>query len=147
MKNNIILISIILAIIFGANFIWESAHSFLYMPHYAGFWSFVFIHIKASLGDMLIYVLLYLSGAFVFRNNKWFLTQRKYPYLFLIFMGFCLAIIIENFALKSGRWAYNDLMPIVPIINIGLSPILQLVIIPSAIMKVISTYYRKFIFI
>ncbi|KKP68324.1 MAG: hypothetical protein UR66_C0006G0025 [Candidatus Moranbacteria bacterium GW2011_GWE1_35_17] len=144
MKNKIFLILIIFVAIFALNFIWEATHSFLYTPHYSGFSNFIFVHIKASLGDVLLIAIMYLSGFFVFKNNRWFLLKRKYPYMFLVSLGFCLAVIVENFALKSGRWVYNDWMPIIPLFNIGLTPVLQLTILPPVIMWITLKYYEKY---
>lgn len=144
MRNKNILILSIFSIIFGLNFIWEIAQSFLYAPHYEGFWSFMGVHIRASLGDVLIYGFIYLSGWFIFKNRKWFLVERKYPYIFLIFMSFCLAIIIENFSLRSNRWAYNDLMPIIPLIKVGIAPVLQLVVLSPIIKWLFTKYYKKY---
>ena len=36
------------------------------------------------------------------------------------------AIVLEKWALMTGRWAYTSAMPIIPILNIGLTPAVQL---------------------
>lgn len=44
----------------------------------------------------------------------------------IIVIGIILAIIIEWHALATGRWMYGSLMPIVPFLNVGLTPLFQL---------------------
>lgn len=62
--------------------------------------------------------ILFLRVAY-FRERKWYA---------LIF-GFIAAVALERFALGSGRWAYHDLMPIVPLLHTGLTPTIQLGVI------------------
>lgn len=37
-------------------------------------------------------------------------------------------VAIEMWALYTERWVYNSLMPIIPIIRIGLTPTIQLAV-------------------
>jgi hypothetical protein len=41
------------------------------------------------------------------------------------------AVGLEWYALASGRWSYNERMPIVPLVNVGLWPVLQMTLLPS----------------
>jgi hypothetical protein len=43
--------------------------------------------------------------------------------------GIAIAIAIELEALKTNRWAYNKNMPLIPIINVGFTPTIQLALI------------------
>jgi hypothetical protein len=51
-----------------------------------------------------------------FKNKNWL----------IIFIGILIAIFNEWYGLNTGRWLYNDLMPIIPIIKTGLTPTIQL---------------------
>ena len=44
----------------------------------------------------------------------------------IIAIGILIAIGNEWYGLGTGRWAYNSLMPIVPLLKVGLTPALQL---------------------
>lgn len=103
---------------------------FLYAKHYDGFWNFLFVHIKASLGDVLIFAILYLMLAIAFRNFKWFLEKNVWQYFLVALFGFFIAVIIERYALATNRWQYNELMPIIPFFKVGMSPVIQLIILP-----------------
>ena len=41
------------------------------------------------------------------------------------------AVGLEWYALASGGWSYNERMPIVPLVNVGLWPVLQMTLLPS----------------
>lgn len=125
MKN--ILLIFILA--FLANLIWENLHSFLYV-HYQGGDITQIILLRATLFDATFITLASLPFLFFkFFNNK--------PWLIII-IGIIFAIILEHWALTSNRWAYNDLMPIIPIINTGLTPTIQLGGLAFVILKLLK---------
>ncbi|MBI2063794.1 MAG: hypothetical protein HYT65_02280, partial [Candidatus Yanofskybacteria bacterium] len=56
---------------------------------------------------------------------------------FIILGGLAVAVIIEAAALPAGRWAYNSLMPIIPIIKIGITPAVQLAITGYIVQSII----------
>lgn len=107
----------IFSISFLLNFIWENLHFVLY-DNYMGGEISRFILFRASLSDaiyisaigILILIFPYLQ------RNLWI------PSLLLV----SISIYIELWALGTGRWMYNDLMPIIPILKTGLSPTIQL---------------------
>ena len=45
-------------------------------------------------------------------------------------LGAVSAVAVERVALADGRWTYNALMPIVPILDVGLWPVAQMTILP-----------------
>ncbi len=117
------------AIGFILNFIWEISQAGLYEPHFQGTTDFIIVHLRAALGDVVILLVIYLIASLVYKNNNWVVGNKTSPYVVSAFLGFIFAVAIEKYALLTGRWAYNELMPIIPIINIGITPVLQLTII------------------
>lgn len=102
---------------FVLNFIWENAHAHLYVHHLGGTITQKVLFI-ATLGDVVIlssFVLLFKTVPFL----------REHIFLFVPIALF-VAYIIEKYALSSHRWAYNESMPIVPMLGVGLSPFVQL---------------------
>lgn len=99
------------------NLIWEHLHSLLYAG-YRGGGITEFILIRASLADAIMITVLALP--FVF-----FEKLKKYAWIIVV-AGILLAIGIEWYALSTLRWAYNEFMPIIPILGIGLTPMIQL---------------------
>lgn len=110
-------LSIIFVAAFALNFAWEYWHSALYI-HYQNQEITNLILVRAALFDAIFITALALPFIFVsfFRRRFWLA-----PLIAVLF-----AIGLELFALQTGRWAYTDAMPLVPIINIGLTPTVQL---------------------
>lgn len=102
---------------FILNLIWENLHSVLY-DNYKGGEITQFILFRATLSDA-IYIIFMTLPFIIFPNlkNKAWL---------IIILGFIISISIEYYALGTGRWAYNSLMPLVPFLQIGLTPTIQL---------------------
>jgi len=111
---------------FLSNLVWENLHSLLYL-HYKNGAISELILLKATLFDaVFVSVLGILFLKFLYlRNRLWF----------SLLFGFAAAIIIELYALKTGRWAYGEVMPIVPFINTGVTPTIQLGLLSYLIFK------------
>lgn len=53
-----------------------------------------------------------------------------------------MTILLEWHAVYwTGRWAYSDLMPIVPFLGIGVVPILQWLVLPPAVLYFLRRHY------
>jgi predicted small integral membrane protein len=109
--------ALIFLLAFISNLIWENLHSLLY-ANYRGGEITQFILLRATLFDAVFITLLGLLflGVPYLRKNLWL----------SIVIGLVAAILIEIYALNTGRWAYNDLMPIIPLLDTGLTPTIQL---------------------
>jgi hypothetical protein len=99
------------------NLVWENLHAFLYAGYQGGKIT-QFILFRASLGDAIMITLLVLPFLFIVALKKW-------SWLIIV-IGVLLSILIEWYALGTGRWAYNEYMPIIPFLNVGLTPTIQL---------------------
>ena len=102
---------------FFLNLIWENLHSFLYV-HYRGGEITGLILARAAVVDAIIITLLALPFIFIskLQNKSWL----------IIFLGVAIAIAIELYAIQTGRWAYNEYMPLIPLLYVGLTPTIQL---------------------
>lgn len=94
------------------------------------------ICIRASFGDGVIIALMWAAGALLFRSRRWFLDRRLKTIAMLLLSGATIAIAIEVHALAVGRWSYSVLMATLPPLGIGLSPLLQLLILPYAVLRI-----------
>ena len=79
---------------------------------------------------MVMVIIILLSNEIIFRR---FLKDKnkKTQVFFIIFLGFLLATVVEKYALANGLWAYNHQMPIISGLNVGLTPVLQMMLIPA----------------
>lgn len=129
MKN----VALVFGLAFVLNFIWEISQSFLYAPHYVGIAGLITVHLRASLGDVLIIFVIMLLDTFISKNLYVGEKIGKIRLAAIIFIGLMLATSVEKYALATGRWSYNPSMPIVPWLNVGLTPILQMMLIPPVV--------------
>jgi len=109
-------IIVILLSAFFISYLWENLHSVLYLNYQGGTISELVL-LRASLaGTLIVLALIYLS----------YLLGKKYRSIFIFIAGVIVAVLIEKWALGTGRWIYAANMPIIPFLNTGLSPTLQL---------------------
>lgn len=112
---------------FLLNWVWENAHAFLYI-HYQGGQITQLILLRAAFFDAIFITLLYLIFL------KWKFLQEKI-WLALI-IGFVVAVLLEWYALGTGRWAYSAMMPVIPVIKVGLTPGIQLGLLSYFLFKI-----------
>lgn len=85
---------------------------------------------RASLGDGVIILLIWAIGGAVFSEYHWYRPLGPRNAVVLLLSGAVIAVGIEIHALSTGRWAYSGLMPIVPVVGVGASPFVQLLVLP-----------------
>jgi hypothetical protein len=107
----------IFVISFLLNLIWENLQSFLYLSYQGGKITELILW-RAALADALIITAICLPFIFIkiLKHKSWL----------IIISGILISIAIELFARYTGRWTYQNSMPIIPFLNIGLAPMLQL---------------------
>ena len=98
----------------AVNFAWEMAQMRLYAS--TGSWLQDSVGcLTASLGDGGMILMIWATGAVVFRRLDWFRRPRVSGYAVRLTMGVILAVALEMSALRSGRWAYGPSMPRMPV--------------------------------
>lgn len=122
-----------LVFIAGANLVWETAHLPLYTIWATGdVRELAFAVVHCTAGDVLIatssvVLALLLAGA------GWPVSQAarlRVATLAVIFgVGYTVFSEWLNIVVRRS-WAYSSLMPVVPVIDTGVSPIAQWVVIP-----------------
>lgn len=88
----------------------------------------------ATAGDGLLTLVAFWSTAVVARTRAWILRPTRRHVLIFIGVGLTISIVIERFATSMnwppGGWSYADTMPVLPVLDIGLTPFLQWIILP-----------------
>lgn len=120
---------------FGLNMLWEMAQVFAFSSlDKASTFEIVVLVTIASIADAIITLLAYLLVASLRRKWRWWNEARALDFLIFAVVGAVAATLIETIALSRGIWAYGSYMPIVPLLNIGLLPFLQLTfLLPAAL--------------
>lgn len=103
---------------FVLNVIWEHLHSVLYVS-YQGREITNLILLKASLFDAVVITFIAYLTLSLFGRGR---VGEGVSVLVL----FIFAVILEKYALGTSRWVYTDVMPIIPLLNVGLTPAVQL---------------------
>lgn len=130
----------ILVLGFLLNLPWE----LLQMPLYAGVpdlphWQAIKVCMQATVGDAVILVIAFWTASVVVRRRSWLeeapLTGR--PILIFILTGIVITFAIETLAVQGRwiqQWQYATVMPVVPGTAVGLSPALQWLVVPAALL-------------
>ena len=126
------LVFTIAALAFLFNLIWELIQIPLYKNG-----SYSLEHIAfcalASIADAILVMLLFFGSAVIFKNLFWIQDKKWQQIIIVILIGGIGTVLGEMRHLSIGSWAYADVMPIIPIVNVGLSPILQFMILPIVV--------------
>ena len=104
----------------------------------------------AALADMIMVLLLYVCFGFIYKNPFWIWQSNWFKICIVMLTGAAGAVLSEKRHLIIGSWAYDQSMPIVPFVNVGLSPVLQFFLLPVSIyflsFYIISKVYNYIIF-
>ncbi|PZX53502.1 hypothetical protein LV84_03226 [Algoriphagus ratkowskyi] len=114
---------------FILNLIWEEAHGLLYEGFQYDLGHIAFCAL-ASVADMFMVLILLFAFGLIYKHVLWIVPVRFGRSLVLILVGGVGAILAEMWHTSRGDWSYADTMPLIPIVEVGLSPVLQFAIIP-----------------
>ncbi|SEJ84302.1 hypothetical protein MAA5396_03266 [Marinovum algicola] len=113
--------------------IWEMAHIPLYTIWVEGTWSEIaFAVVHCTGGDLLIAMSTLLLALFLVGGHAWPSERAGRVLLLAVVLGVSYTIFSEwlNIVIRAA-WAYRDIMPVVPVIDAGLTPLLQWIIVPT----------------
>jgi len=125
-------ISIMTILAFLLNFAWELIQIPLYKNSAYNINHVAFCAL-ASLADVLMVLLLYFGLALIFKNPFWIKPLKFHRLVIVVLIGGSGAILSEMRHLLLGSWAYDNSMPLIPVVNVGISPVLQFMILPLLI--------------
>ena len=126
----------------AVNFVWEMGQSPLFVPM-GGWVSGSWRCFVASLGDGAIVLAIAAAGRIFFRRVDWFVRPGVAGYVFMGTLGIMVAIAIETGARAMGRWSYTDRMPLIPVVHVGLVPVLQMLVLPPLVFAAASMAWLK----
>lgn len=120
---------------FLLHLLWENSQRPLYGQFVSVWKHFPECLICAATGDMLFMLIVYLTAAAVHRDLWWVINAPAFrhpaTWITSALVGILLAVSLELWAVYvEGRWAYGG-MPLLPIIPVGLTPVLQMIVVPS----------------
>lgn len=112
--------------------IWEFAHMPLYTIWETGSpGEIVFAALHCTGGDILIATSALLAGLLLFGSSQWPEARYRRVGLAIVLIGLGYTMFSEWLNIEvRGAWAYRDLMPILPVVGAGLSPVAQWIVLP-----------------
>ena len=84
----------------------------------------------ATVGDGMVVLALFAFGVLVFRDQCWFSPPRAGRYAVVVGAGVVAQVAIEWIMVyRLGRWGYARWQPIVPLLGVGILPVLQPIVL------------------
>lgn len=126
----------VFAVSFALNFVWENVQAPLY-NRYESFLSHLPACLVGTLGDATITTLLYLSVTRAARDPWWFTRSSRATSAATASVGLLVAAVTEVIALRRGFWSYGQRMPRVPLLGVGVMPLVQLAALSIVTLKLL----------
>ena len=121
------------------NYLWELGESPMYLPpsRLQDLWWHCF---RASLGDGLLVGLIYVVCSILFRNLDWYVRISASRLFAMLGIGLAVGVLVEWAALRTHRWTYAVTMPLVPGLQVGLVPVVQMLVLPLLVFWIARTW-------
>lgn len=127
---------------FLLNIAWELMQAPFYQG-YTGSLQHIAFCILAAIADAIMVLFLYFGFALIYKNSFWAYSLTWQRILLIMIIGGIGATLTEMIYTSLGGWAYTKGMPIIPIINVGLAPVLQFMILPVIIYALSFRFLKK----
>ena len=86
----------------------------------------------AAFGDVVILLVAFWIISLIAKSRHWIIHPKTTQVIGFIAIGMIITVILEAIAIHVfDRWQYAAVMPTLPMIGTGLTPILQWLIIPT----------------
>lgn len=126
------LLVVFLALTVALHFLWEIAQAPLFSSmRELSFAQAFLVCLRATFGDVVLGSAAYLVIALASQNLRWGSQPGGGRLAAFSLVGVAATIALELHATGTGRWIYADSMPRLPLLGVGLSPVLQWIIVPS----------------
>jgi hypothetical protein len=93
-------------------------------------------------GDVMISIGSFWLVSLVSRSRRWFLRLNRWNFTSFIMAGIGYTVCSEWVNVQVFKtWEYDEMMPVVPLIGVGLTPFLQWIVIPSMTILLLRHYF------
>ena len=131
-RQDLIYVGAVIAVSFAMNYAWELAQLRFYAN--TGGLSAMWRHcMGSSIVDALLVLMILSIGRLIFAEWNWFSHVGIGRYFFVLMVGAVVGISVEWIGLRLlHRWEYDESMPIIPLFGVGIVPVTQMILLPSA---------------
>lgn len=127
---------------FFLNFFWEVVHTYFYTLKDSAFDTMLSGWFHCTLGDVMITVGSFWLVSLMSFNRKWFLSLNRVNFIGFIMIGLVYTFFSEWANIQIFKsWSYNESMPIIPWTRVGLTPVLQWIVIPAVVILLMRHYF------
>ena len=121
------------AFVAAANLLWEIAQLPLYTIWEQGTASEIaFAVLHCTGGDVLIALVCLVAALTLFGRASWPAQHAGSVATAAVVLGVAYTVYSEWWnVVVRGSWTYSNLMPVIPLVGTGLSPLLQWLVIPA----------------
>ncbi|MGH7412096.1 MAG: hypothetical protein ACREJ6_13690 [Candidatus Methylomirabilis sp.] len=126
------------------NFLWEMSQAIAYTGMPPSAFEATLMCGQASIVDGILILGIYWAGVTIFSRHDWIKRTGLPGYFFMVGVGFLISVIIELSAVyRVGKWGYGTLMPMLPSLEVGILPVLQMIALPPLIFFLASRKSRR----
>ena len=126
---------------FFLNFFWEVVQTYFYTMKDAPFNTMLYGWIHCTLGDVFLTLASFWVISVFNHSRRWFLKLSRLNFIGFVMFGIVATVISERVNVHLLRsWSYNELMPIILWINVGLTPFLQWIVIPPTVILLVRNH-------
>lgn len=123
---------------------WEWIQTPFYFEPHKTLNQVVWDRLHCTGGDILILTTAILCCSLFVRKNLFTFNLVKKDYFLISCVGVAYTILSEYLNVYIHHsWAYSPLMPLLPIIKIGVIPLFQWITLPSTILFFVKTHIKK----
>ena len=88
--------------------------------------------LRAAVGDAVMIVIAFAAVSRAARERRWMDRPLPGPLAAYLILAALQGLALEWYSLREGRWDYLPAMPVEPLLELGLAPILQWLALPAA---------------
>ena len=104
-----------------------------------------YLMLSTTFGDVNMSLFLYFLLSFVNMDLDWMIKNwEPKEYVIMALYALFLSFYFESHALHTGRWTYSEAMPLFLNTNIGLIPVIQLLILFPITFFISRTILKKY---
>jgi len=127
---------------FFLNFFWEVVQTYFYTMKDVPFNTMLYGWIHCTFGDVLLTLGSFWLVSIVSHTRRWPVKLNRLNFIGFIMIGIIGTVISERINVHLlNSWSYNQSMPVIPWLKVGLTPFLQWIVIPPVAILLVRHHF------